>query len=255
MDQPVPPAVIPDSHRHLLHSDLVGEDYQLSVWLPPTYESSDAVYPAIYALDGSMTFGLAAQGAMMSIFGDILPEVLVIAIGRPGRSAYEPGPSRARDYAPVPLPDDGESGHAATFVEALQAELLPFIDRIYRTDPADRTLWGHSMAGAFALHVLLEGPGLFSRTIATSPAVIEQGVILLDSGRWPAPGTVLDAHVFTSVGSADDEYRPGVENLHRELRDRGYPGLQLEHELLPGYGHIAAAPVGYLAGLRAVFAT
>ena len=255
MDEPVTPAVIPDSHGHLLHSELVGDDYQLSVWLPPSYESSDAVYPAIYALDGAMTFGLAAQGAMMCLFGGILPEVLVIAIGRPGRSAYQPGPSRARDYAPVPLPDDQESGHAATFVEALQNELLPFIDRTYRTDPADRTLWGHSMAGAFALHVLLEGPRLFSRTIATSPAVVEQGVALLEPARWPAPGAILNAHAFTSVGAADHEYRPGVEIFQREIRDRGYPGLQLEHELLPGYGHIAAAPVGYLAGLRAVFAT
>ena len=255
MDEPLAPAEIPDSHAHVLHSALVADDYQLSVWMPPSYEASDAAYPAIYALDGSMTFGLAAQGAMVSFFGGILPEVLVIAIGRPVRSAYEPGPSRARDFSPVPLPEDGESGHAATFVEALRTELLPFVDRTYRTDPADRTLWGHSLAGAFALHVLLEGPRLFNRTIATSPAVVEQGLALLDPAHWPAPGAILDARVFTSVGSADDEYRPSVESFEHQLRDRGYHGLQLEHELLPGYGHIAAAPVGYLAGLRAVFAT
>jgi predicted alpha/beta superfamily hydrolase len=255
MDEPEMPAAIPDSRAHILRSGLAGDDYQLSVWMPPSYESSDAVYPAIYALDGAMTFGLAAQGAMMSIFGEILPEVLVIAIGRPAASAYAPGPSRARDYSPVPLPGDAESGHADTFAEALQSELLPFIDRTYRTDPADRTLWGHSMAGAFALHVLLQGSRLFTRTIATSPAVVDQGVALLDPAHWPAPGTALAARVFTSVGSADDEYRPGVERFERQLRDRGYPDLKLEHELLPGYGHIAAAPVGYLAGLRSVFAT
>lgn len=255
MYQPPRPASIPDSHAHVLRSALVPDDYQLSVWMPPSYDSSDTVYPAIYTLDGSMTFGLAAQGAMISIFGELLPEVLVVAIGRHVRSAYEPGPSRARDFSPVPIPQDGESGHASTFGEALRTEILPFIERTYRTDPADRTLWGHSLAGAFALHLLLEGPRPFHRTIATSPAVVEQGLALLDPGHWPPSGARLDARVFTSVGSEDDEYRPGIESFEHQLRDRGYLDLQFEHELLPGYSHIAAAPVGYLAGLRAVFAT
>ncbi len=253
MDESFAPAAIPDSHAHVIHSALVDDDYQLSVWLPPSYGSSTAVYPAIYALDGSMTFGIAAQGAMISHFGGLLPEVLVIAIGRPGRSAYDPGPSRARDFSPVSLPDDSESGHAATFTEALRTELLPFVERTYRADPTDRTLWGHSLAGAFALHVLLEGPRLFNRTIATSPAVVEQGRVLVDPAGWPGPGSELAARVYTSVGSADDDYRPHVENFGQELQNRGYPGLWLEQEILPGYGHVAAAPVGFLAGLRAVF--
>jgi predicted alpha/beta superfamily hydrolase len=155
----------------------------------------------------------------------------------------------------VPLPEDQESGHAAAFAEALQDELLPFIERTYRTDPTDRTLWGHSLAGAFALYVLLEGPRLFHRTIATSPSVVEDGVVLTGPERWPVPGATVDARVFTSVGTADDEYRPVVETLERQLRDRRYGGLRYEHELLTGYGHIASAPVGFLAGLRSVFAT
>jgi hypothetical protein len=56
-------------------------------------------------------------------------------------------------------------------------------------------------------------------------------------------------------GSADDDDRAGVETFDRELRDRGYEGLHVGHELLTGHGHIDAAPAGYLAGLRAVFAT
>ena len=86
---------------------------------------------------------------MINVFGGVVPEVLVVGIGRPVISAYEDGPSRARDYSPVPIPGDQESGHADAFIEALRTERLPFTDHHYRTNRDDRSLWGHSLGGAF----------------------------------------------------------------------------------------------------------
>jgi len=247
------PAVVLDSHAHVVRSSIVGDDYQLSVWMPPGYASSENSYPVVYVLDGSMTFGFAAQATMLSIFGEVVPEALVVGIGRSQHSAYEPGPSRARDFSSVPLPGDDESGHADSFAHALRNELLPYIDDRYRTDKSDRTLWGHSLGGVFALRLLLTEPALFQRVIATSPSVVHEGRSLVQAGDWPAAGNKLEARVFTSVGSADDLYRPHVEAFNDELRARDYLALRFETELLPGYGHIAAAPVGFLAGLRSVF--
>lgn len=248
------PVVILDSRAHVVHSTVVGDDYQLSVWLPPSYTTSTASYPVVYVLDAPVTFGLAAHGTMISIFGELLPEVIVVGIGQPVSSAYEWGPTRARDYSPVPVPDDENSGHAAAFAVSMGTELLPFVDKTYRTEVADRTLWGHSFGGAFALHLLLEQPGLFQRFIATSPAVIEQGRPLLDAGSWPAARSALPARLFVSVGSTDDEYRPHVESFITDLQGRCYQDLRFEWVVLPGYGHVGAAPVGFLTGLRAVFA-
>ena len=53
MDEPHAPAAIPDSHAHDHHSALVADDYQLSVWMPPSYGASDAAYQVGYALDGA----------------------------------------------------------------------------------------------------------------------------------------------------------------------------------------------------------
>ena len=248
-----PPAVILDSRTHRLRSSVVGDDYELSVWLPPSYSSSSARYPVLYALDGPVTFGLAAHGTLISIFGELVPEVIVVAIGQPLASAYEWGGTRSRDYAPVPVPDDDGSGQGWRFAECLRTEIIPLVDQAYRTDVADRTLWGHSLGGLFAVHLLLEEPGLFHRFVATSPAVVEAGRYMLDPETWPAAGTDLPARLFVSVGSNDADYRPHVESFTADLQQRGYQGLRLESAVLPGYGHIAAAPIGFLTGLRSVF--
>jgi predicted alpha/beta superfamily hydrolase len=247
------PAAILDSHSHVIWSDVVGDSYQLSVWLPPSYGSSIDRYPVLYVLDGPVTFGLAAHGTLMSIYGELVPEIIVVAVGQPLTTAYAWGPTRARDYAPAPVPDDPAGGHGAEFAECLRTEIVPFLDASYRTDPADRALWGHSYGGALALYLVLQRPGLFHRFIATSPAVVDQGVAQLDRTAWPAAGSAVPARLFVSVGSEDAEYRPHVESFLRELTELDYRGLHLDSAVLRGLGHIAAAPTGFLTGLAAIY--
>jgi predicted alpha/beta superfamily hydrolase len=246
------PVVIPDSHGHVVHSSIVGEDYDLSVWLPPSYPTSSERFPVLYALDGSMAFGFAAQATMLFIFAEVLPEVIVVGIGHREETTFE-GDPRSRDFSPVPVPGDEGSGRAAAFVECLRTELLPFIDQRYRTEKADRTLWGHSFGGVLALHLLLEKPGLFHRYIATSPGVVVEGRALLEPDRWLSPGSELPGRLFVSVGSADDEHRASIQTFNDELRQRDYRQLRFEAAELPGYGHIDAAATGFLTGLRTVF--
>lgn len=252
MTQSVVPGLL-DTEGHQVRSDVLARDIALTVWRPPSYTSSEQTYPVIYVLDAPMTFALAAQGALITIFDEAMPEVLVVGVGEPLASAYQWGANRARDYAPRPVPDDPASGHADTFFDALQHEIVPLIEQQYRTDPSDRTLWGHSLGGAFALYALLERGDLFHRVIATSPAAFEQQVRMLDPDAWPEPGGRVRASLFTSVGSQDDEYRPGVDWVSDQVRARHYPDLRFETATVPDCGHIGASAAGYLTGLRSVF--
>ena len=103
-----------DTRGHVLLSDALAREVALTVWLPPSYESSDATYPVIYVLDAPMTFAFAAQGALITYFDEAMPEVLVVGVGEPLTSAYQWGANRARDYAPRPVPDDPASGQASS---------------------------------------------------------------------------------------------------------------------------------------------
>ncbi|MCW2812412.1 MAG: alpha/beta hydrolase [Friedmanniella sp.] len=253
MPQSIEPVVILDSESHVIWSEVVGDHYQLSVWLPPSYRTSTSRYPVLFALDAPVSFGVAAHGTLISIYGELVPEVIVVGVGQPVASAYEWGPTRARDYNLAPVPGDVNSGHGAAFAECLRTQIVPFVDREYRTDTSDRGLWGHSSGGALALSLLLQRPGLVHRVIATSPAVVDQGVAQLDPDRWPAAGSAVDGRLFVSVGSADEDYRPHIETFLRELRGRRYQRLQVDDAVLPGLGHVAAAAPGFLAGLAAVY--
>ena len=233
---------------------MLGE-VALTVWLPPSYESSDATYPVIYVLDAPMTFAFAAQGALITIFDEAMPEVLVVGVGEPLTSAYQWGANRARDYAPRPVPDDPASGQAAAFFDALQQEIVPLVDGQYRTDPSDRILWGHSFGGAFAVYALLERGGLFQRVIATSPAAYEQGVQLLDPDAWPEQWSQCASEPVHLDRVAGRRVPPGVDWLSDQLRARNYADLRFETRIIPDCGHIGAAAFGYLSGLRSVFRT
>ena len=242
-----------DTRGHLLRSEVLDREVALTVWLPPSYGSSEARYPVIYVLDAPMTFAFAAQGALITVFDEAMPEVLVVGVGEPLSSAYEWGANRGRDYAPRPVPDDPASGQASALFDALQTEIVPLVDGEYRTDPADRVLWGHSLGGAFAVYALLERGGLFNRVIATSPAAYEQGVQLLDPDAWPEQGASVAASLFTSIGSRDTDYRAGVDWLSEQLEAHRYADLRFEHVIIPDCGHIGASTFGYLTGLRSVF--
>jgi predicted alpha/beta superfamily hydrolase len=252
MTEPAVPGLL-DTEGHLLQSTALASEVALTIWLPPSSESSDTAYPVVYVLDAPMTFAFAAQGALITYLDEAMPEVLVVGVGEHLASAYQWGSNRARNYAPQPVPDDPASGQATTFFDALQQEIVPFVDRRYRTDPTDRTLWGHSFGGAFAVYALLERGGLFHRLIATSPAAYEQGVQLLTPDTWPSPGASVPVKLFTSIGSHDLEYRPGFDWLTDQIRARSYADLTYATAILPDCGHIGASTFGYLTGLRSVF--
>jgi len=80
-------------------------------------------------------------------------------------------PLRARDFTPTKTPQEVTSGGAAAFLDFLEHEVIPFIDRTYRTIPSDRGLLAHSYGGLFAIYTLEQRPALFRRIVAASPVV------------------------------------------------------------------------------------
>ena len=249
-----PPAVILDSHSHVLHSAAVGDDYLLDVWLPESYQGSALRYPVLYLLDSPGVFGLAVGIVMTHVWEGLLPELIVVGIGKPMETLDEWWAIRTRDYSPKPLPGDDGSGHADAFQRALRDEILPFVDTTYRTDVDDRTICGHSVGGVFVLSLLLNRSALFRRYLASSPALVVDGQTLLDlRADGPPARSDVPGRLFVSVGTLDTELRPHIEAFNTELQQRDYQGLHLDTAELAGYGHATAGFLGLLTGLRRLF--
>src|SRR4029453_18801224 len=62
------------------------------------------------------------------------------------------------------------SGGADNFLKFFETEVIPEIEKQYRVQPY-RIFAGHSLGGLFAIHAMINKPGLFNSYIAVSPSL------------------------------------------------------------------------------------
>jgi predicted alpha/beta superfamily hydrolase len=241
----------------IIHTSVfTGEEYQVGIWLPFSFASSDQTYPVLYLTDGDYLFGLAT-GLVPTLIGtQEIPEILVVGIGYNRIASYaEFGKLREMDMLPPGLPDAPAEARTPQFLGFLEQELFPLIETRYRGTPDDRTLCGFSVGGFFSLYTMLTRPGLFKRYIATS-------------GTWPGVASFLmtceqdyarqsghtPVNLHLSVGGLEEDQIPGFKRLAEVLETRDYPDFKLSTEIIAdeihGSGVIAQS---FVNGLRKVY--
>jgi predicted alpha/beta superfamily hydrolase len=113
--------------------------YPITVYLPPRYSSSAAPLPVIYAFDSEQRFGRLTE--VLTAGGR---DIVFVGIGNI---------SGGQRFVDFDLPG------ARPYFAMLTQELVPFVERMYRVDPAKRSLSGHSLSGFFTvLAMLMEDP-------------------------------------------------------------------------------------------------
>lgn len=164
-------------HSVTFRSQVLDEDRTILVALPGDYESRpDRRFPVVYVLDGRSQFlHTTATVDVLSRSGRV-PAMIVVGVANV---------DRRRDFTAIDDHVGEPRGGAGRFLEFLQTELIPLVERSYRT-LGHRTLIGHSLGGLFALHALVTAPDLFHSVIAISPALTSDEV---DVDGQPAPFT------------------------------------------------------------------
>ncbi len=164
---------------------------------------------------------------------------------------------RDRDFSPTRIPGNPRiSGGGPAFLDFLEHELIPFIDRTYRTNTSDRGLLGHSMGGLFALYALEQRPALFQRIVAASPrpGLGKRGF----QGREPGSPRPACASSPRSLGrGSDDElgFTATTTALARILDNLKPKGLDYRFTVYPGQNHNSVRLVSFPAGLYWVYRT
>lgn len=166
--QPSVPAVsIANSEQREIIADKTGQRYELLISLPSDYSLSQERYPVLFVLDG-WHFPLMAFIQDNNRFSQRMPPLVIVNISHGTKNALS---LRTHDFTPSQVAGVPGSGGAEDFLEFLEHQLIPFVDRNFRTDPTDRALFGHSHGGLFALYALQQRPKLFQRIVASSPTV------------------------------------------------------------------------------------
>jgi hypothetical protein len=232
--------------RYWISSETLGGQREILVSLPDGYnKDSDARYPVIFVLGGNSHFlHSVATAKYLATNADAMPEVIVVGV------IHVDEDSELRPD----FPNEGRSNeHEPRFREYLTAELAPYIDRRFRTEPY-RVLTGHSLAGLFVLNTLRRTPDAFNAYFAFSPA------LWWDDGRQAA--AIRKAYLsmshrgqglaMTMANEGDDSRLPYLE-LVEALQNQTKRNLILYTRDLPNETHNTTVPVAMYWALQTVF--
>lgn len=226
-----------------------GQKYDLLVSLPEDYASSTRRYPVLYVLDG-WHFPLMAFLQNNIPYSKKMPAVIMVNISH---GAVNTMALRARDFTPTTLKTESGSGGAPAFLDFLANDVIPFVDRTYRTLPGDRGLLGHSYGGLFALFVLEQRPELFQRIVAASP-IVGWDHRLLFKGSDRLKRLTAPVRLDLSVGSEEkpDWVRDNVA-FAKLLRMRKPRLLDYRFSLYPAENHDSVRLESFPRGLYWVY--
>ena len=143
--------ILANTQKREIESKKIGQTYELLVSLPADYATSGKRYPVLYVLDG-WHFPLMAFFQNNNAFSGRMPPIIIVNVSHGDLEWSKVRQVRSRDFTPTPVKEEPGSGGAAAFLDFFEHELIPSVDRTYRTDTTDRGLLGHSYGGVFAIY-------------------------------------------------------------------------------------------------------
>ena len=248
-----PGVTLQHTEHRTIASAKIGQAYDLFVSLPEDYATSGKSYPVLYVLDG-WHFPFMAFLQNNNHYSERMPPVIMVNIGH--GQGVNPMPLRARDFTPTNMSDWPTSGGAAAFLDFLERDIIPLIDRTYRTNPADRGLLGHSMGGLFALYTLEERPGLFQRIVAASPAAGWGDDLLIKAAAEKLKKLPKPVRLDLSAGDEGDLeilLAGQTAAFAKKLDELKPANLEYRHTVFPGENHNSIRPASFPPGLYWVY--
>jgi len=252
-----PPYVITHSELRVLPTNADGRTYQLAVHLPGSYgDKPGRHYPVLFVTDGYWDFPTVVASYDNLAYDKVVPEFIVVGLGYAGEKVdYDQ--MRGWELSPVKTgPLAFGTGHADKFLAALEHQIIPFVEREYRADPAYRALAGSSLGGLFSLYAMYTRPELFQGYIAASPAVVVGSDWLLGYARdFAKTGRPIKARLY--VTGAENEWADflaGIKRYQQLLAELKHPGLVYEPRIIDGERHAGEKAESYARGMRFVFA-
>ena len=243
-----------DSHYKRVNSEIVGRPYHIFIMLPDEYEqASIKKYPTIYILDGGGLFPLLTAYYRYLKFGNEVPDVIIIGISY-GSDNFERGNYRSTDFT-AKSSERKHWGGAEKFQHFLSAELMPYVEKNYRSDSQRRVIFGQSIGGQFVLYTAQTRPELFWGHVASNPALHRNLSFFLEKHTKPNSATKT-SKVFVASASNDDPsfLEPRVKWIEH-WSDREDRPWHLKVETLDGHSHMSAPPAAFRQGITWLFST
>jgi predicted alpha/beta superfamily hydrolase len=214
-----------DLRLHKFHSRIFHNTRFLRVWLPPGYDdpaNRNRRYPALYLNDGQNLFEAAIsftgvewqvdESSDRLIREGVVPPMIIVGIDNGGKD-------RLREYMPYrslqPMRWRAQGSRYANF---LIREVMPFIDRDYRTAPgAENTgLGGSSLGALIALYTAASRPNVIGHLLLESPSLWASNRQMIRQSRpikrWPE-------RIFLATGTAEAGRKDKDQSMVDDVRE------------------------------------
>jgi len=250
------------------YSKSISDSLSLFVNLPNDYNPQQKEkYPVIYLLDANLYFDIVATIINKYSEVGLAPSVILVGVGYKDFATMDS--LRNRDYTyPVAIPEYkmAISGGADKFLNCINNELIPLIDKDYNTDTSKRVLAGHSLGGYFVAYALLLDlagkNNSFSGYIAASPSLHYNKYYLLNQFK-ETPKKIGQAEkikaYFTFGGLEEEENATDSgmikqssvsEQLSKQLALKQSSYLIYKSDIFSNLGHMETPIPTFIKGLQ-----
>jgi predicted alpha/beta superfamily hydrolase len=244
------PVVIGETFQ--IGSKVLGETRSYVVHPPASYKSGKDAYPVLVVQDAEGHFAHTSAAVDLLSANGRIPPMIVVGINNIDRTRDMTPSKPATGFGGTPW--TGSAGGADKFLSFMADELLPTIDRNYRTRPY-RVLIGHSLGGLFSVYALLNRPEVFKGYLVISPSLWWDDQALVKAAQpFFAAHKDLRADFYMTMGSEGQAMLGGAWKLSAVLEESKLPELRWQFKRSPEEDHGTIPYMSTYEGLQVIFA-
>lgn len=252
-----------NTEQWLYYSDEMDYSYDIKVSLPSSPPPVDG-YPVIYILDGNSYFQFA-QG-IVSLQSRNAPktlvnEAIIVGIGHQGegkdaskRRFYDFTAPANRYVYPDRLKgfDVGVHGGAQKFLDFIELELKPKIERRYSINKGKQALFGHSLSGLFTLWTLFTKPKAFQTYLALSPSIWwnDHEILTYMDGFLRQSEAYGKKNLYIAVGECEGFMVDDAKQVFSRLSADQQKYVECEFYCAPEENHASVVPTVMSRAIR-----
>lgn len=243
----------PIPQKLVLHSNILNEDRTIWVRTPNAYKIGKDRFPVLYLTDGDAHINEIGNSIDFLVDNGRIPPLIVVGIANTDRTR-DLTPTHSDDKDSAGKETMPTSGGGDRFFDFIHTELMPEIEKRYRTAPY-RIFSGHSLGGLMAIHILTSHPDMFNAYIAVSPSLWwDKQHTLHQAQAFFAAHDELNKSLFFSLGNENEGMLTGFEALKKTLTDKAPKDFRWDSARFLDENHGSTVLRAHYAGLRSIFA-
>lgn len=226
-----------------IQSNKLGAQRNFTVTLPKYYDQdTNKKYPLLVILDGEYLASPFLGNLQFGNYWDDLPEMIVVAINQNGEQRFKDSEMDPDTGVPV--------GSGAAFFEFLGMELVPYVEKKYRTQPF-RVIAGHDTTAGFLNTYLYKSNPLFNGYISLAPEMASQMEVHIAERLATLTQPIM---YYQATGEGDlQELRNATELLNQNIQAISNKNFRYQYDDFKGATHYSLVPQAIPQALYFIF--